>query len=279
MGDVMEGQIVKILSNLYFVNSEGKIYECHSRGKFRNDKITPTVGDYVKFDGDNNYILEILPRKNTLERPLVSNIDQAVIVTSCKSPDFSANLLDKLLVVLEYHHMKPIICFTKKDLLTKAEKKEIKQIKKYYEKIGYTVLWNTNISKIKRLFKNKTTVFTGQTGAGKSSLLNKLNKNLKLETGEISKSLGRGKHTTRHVELIELFKGKVLDTPGFSSIDFSNMKDTDIRDSFIEFKKYACPFQDCMHLKEKECSVKEAVKKGNILMSRYQDYQNFVSRK
>ena len=279
MGDVMEGQIVKILSNLYFVNSEGKIYECHSRGKFRNDKITPTVGDYVKFDGDNNYILEILPRKNTLERPLVSNIDQAVIVTSCKSPDFSANLLDKLLVVLEYHHMKPIIYNNKKDLLTKAEKKEIKQIKKYYEKIGYTVLWNTNISKIKRLFKNKTTVFTGQTGAGKSSLLNKLNKNLKLETGEISKSLGRGKHTTRHVELIELFKGKVLDTPGFSSIDFSNMKDTDIRDSFIEFKKYACPFQDCMHLKEKECSVKEAVKKGNILMSRYQDYQNFVSRK
>ncbi len=279
MGDIMEGQIVKILSNLYFVNSEGKIYECHSRGKFRNDKITPTVGDYVKFDGDNNYILEILPRKNTLERPLVSNIDQAVIVTSCKSPDFSANLLDKLLVVLEYHHMKPIICFTKKDLLSKVEKKELKQIKKYYEKIGYTVLWNTNISKIKRLFKNKTTVFTGQTGAGKSSLLNKLNKNLKLETGEISKALGRGKHTTRHVELIELFKGKVLDTPGFSSIDFSNMKDTDIRDGFIEFKKYACPFQDCMHLKEKECSVKEAVKKGNILMSRYQDYQNFVSRK
>ena len=275
----MKGQIVKIHSDLHYVQVEKDIYPCKCRGIFRKEKILPLVGDYVEFDSKKLVVENVLPRKNEFRRPKVSNIDQAVIVTSCKSPDFSANLLDKLLVVLEYHHMKPIICFTKKDLLTKAEKKEIKQIKKYYEKIGYTVLWNTNISKIKRLFKNKTTVFTGQTGAGKSSLLNKLNKNLKLETGEISKALGRGKHTTRHVELIELFKGKVLDTPGFSSIDFSNMKDTDIRDSFIEFKKYACPFQDCMHLKEKECSVKEAVKKGNILMSRYQDYQNFVSRK
>ena len=275
----MEGQIVKILSNLYFVNSEGKVYECHSRGKFRNDKITPTVGDYVKFDSENNYILEILPRKNTLERPLVSNIDQAFIVTSCKSPDFSANLLDKLLVVLEYHNIKPVICLTKKDLLTGFEKKEMKQIKKYYEKIGYKVLWNTNLFRIKRLFKNQTTVFTGQTGAGKSSLLNKLNKNLKLETGEISKALGRGKHTTRHVELIELYKGKVLDTPGFSAIDFNNMDKEDIRDCFIEFKKYDCPYQDCMHLKEKECRIKEEVKKGNILESRYENYQNFITRK
>ena len=275
----MEGQIVKILSNLYFVNSEGKVYECHSRGKFRNDKITPTVGDYVKFDNENNYILEILPRKNTLERPLVSNIDQAFIVTSCKSPDFSANLLDKLLVVLEYHNIKPVICLTKKDLLTSFEKKEMKQIKKYYEKIGYKVLWNTNLFRIKRLFKNQTTVFTGQTGAGKSSLINKLNKNLKLETGEISKALGRGKHTTRHVELIELYKGKVLDTPGFSAIDFNNMDKEDIRDCFIEFKKYDCPYQDCMHLKEKECRIKEEVKKGNILESRYENYQNFITRK
>jgi len=275
----MEGQIVKILSNLYFVNSEGKVYECHSRGKFRNDKITPTVGDYVKFDNENNYILEILPRKNTLERPLVSNIDQAFIVTSCKSPDFSANLLDKLLVVLEYHNIKPVICLTKKDLLTGFEKKEMKQIKKYYEKIGYKVLWNTNLFRIRRLFKNQTTVFTGQTGAGKSSLINKLNKNLKLETGEISKALGRGKHTTRHVELIELYKGKVLDTPGFSAIDFNNMDKEDIRDCFIEFKKYDCPYQDCMHLKEKECRIKEEVKKGNILESRYENYQNFITRK
>lgn len=275
----MQGQIVKILSNLYFVNNGEKIYECHSRGKFRNDKITPTVGDYVKFDAENNYILEILPRKNSLERPLVSNVDQAFIVTSCKSPDFSANLLDKLLVVLEYYDIKPIICFTKKDLLTPKEKKEMKQIKKYYEKIGYLVLWNTNLFKIKRIFKNKTTVFTGQTGAGKSSLINKLDKKLRLETGEISKALGRGKHTTRHVELIELFKGKVLDTPGFSSIDFNSMDNTDIRDAFIEFQQYDCPYHDCMHLKEKECRIKAEVEKGNILESRYENYQTFVTRK
>lgn len=272
----MEGQIVKILSNLYFVNSNGKVYECHSRGKFRNDKITPTVGDYVKFDDVNNYILEILPRKNTLIRPLVSNIDQAFIVTSCKSPDFSSNLLDKLLVILEFHNIKPIICLTKKDLLTRTELKEIKKIKKYYEKIGYTVLWNTNLFKIKRLFKNKTTVFTGQTGAGKSSLLNRLNKNLKLETGEISKALGRGKHTTRHVELIELFKGKVLDTPGFSSISFDSLDSNDIRAGFIEFSNHSCPYQDCMHLKEKECKVIEAVESGKILKSRYENYQKIM---
>lgn len=272
----MEGQIVKILSNLYFVNSNGKIYECHSRGKFRNDKITPTVGDYVKFDDVNNYILEILSRKNTLIRPLVSNIDQAFIVTSCKSPDFSSNLLDKLLVILEFNNIKPIICLTKKDLLTKKELKEIKKIKKYYQKIGYTVLWNNNLFRIKRLFKNKTTVFTGQTGAGKSSLLNKLDRNLSLETGEISKALGRGKHTTRHVELLELFKGKVLDTPGFSSISFDDLELEDIRNGFIEFSNYSCLYADCMHLKEKECKVVEACKSGKILSSRYDNYQKIV---
>lgn len=275
----MEGQIVKILSNLYFVNSGGKIYECHSRGKFRQDKITPTVGDYVYFDDKNNYILEIRPRKNTLIRPLVSNIDQAFIVTSCKSPDFSSNLLDKLLVVLEVNKIKPIICFTKMDLLTKQEKKEMKKIQKYYRKIGYTVVKNTNLFIIKKLFKGKTTVFTGQTGAGKSSLINKLDKNLKLETGEISKALGRGKHTTRHVELVELYKGKVLDTPGFSSIDFSDISKEEIRDSFIEFSNYSCPYQDCMHMKEKECKIKKEVKNNHILPSRYENYQNFILKK
>ena len=123
----MEGQIIKILSNLYTVNSNGKIYECHSRGKFRNDNITPLVGDYVKFDEKNCYILEILPRKNCLERPLVSNIDQGLIVTSLKSPDFSTNLLDKLLVIMEYHKIKPIICLTKNDLLKASEKKRNKK--------------------------------------------------------------------------------------------------------------------------------------------------------
>ena len=272
----MEGQIIKILSNLYTVSSNGNLYECRARGKFRNDKITPTVGDYVKFDDKENYILEILPRRNTLDRPLVSNIDQAIIVTSCKEPDFSSNLLDKLLVVLEYHDIEPIICLTKLDLLVPDDLKEINNIRRYYSYIGYTVLDNTEIDKTKSILKDKTTVLTGQTGAGKSSLINKLDPNFNLATGEISKALGRGKHTTRHVELIELFGGKILDTPGFSSIDLKEMTDTDIKDSFIEFSEYKCPFRDCMHINEKECVVKEAVNNKEILESRYDNYKKFI---
>ena len=273
----MEGQIIKILSNLYFVEKDNKIYECHSRGKFRNMKVTPVVGDFVLFDEKQNYILEILPRKNSLIRPLVSNIDQAFIITSVKEPDFSANLLDKLLVVLYNNNIEPVICFTKLDLLDKKEEKEINKIIDYYKEY-YTVVKNTEIEKIKKMFKDKTTVFTGQTGAGKSSLINKLNPNLNLATGEISKALGRGKHTTRHVELISMFDGKVVDTPGFSMIDLSKLTKEEIRESFIEFDLYPCPFRDCNHLNEKECSVKEAVQEDKILASRYDNYQKFLER-
>lgn len=276
----MEGQIVKILSNLYFVKTtNGTIYECHSRGKFRNQNITPVVGDYCKFNENDKYILEILERKNILVRPLVANIDQALIITSCKQPDFSTNLLDKLLVILEHNKIIPIICITKYDLLTNNEQKQIDNYIAYYQKIGYTVLLNTDIAEIKRLFKDKTTVFTGQTGAGKSTLLNKLDKNLNFETGEISLALGRGKHTTRHVELVEVSGGKVLDTPGFSSIDFRNLTIEDIKDTFIEFSKYPCPYKDCRHLNEKECQIKEEVLNGNILESRYNNYLKFIKEK
>lgn len=273
----MEGQIIKIISNLYTVNSNGKIYSCHSRGKFRNNNITPMVGDFVKFDEINNYILEILPRYNELERPVVSNVDQGLIVTSLKDPLFSPNLLDKLFVVMEFNKIKPIICLTKRDLLTKDEKQNIKKYVKYYKSLGYKVLYNTNMFRIKRLFKGHTTVFTGQSGAGKSTLINKLDKKLNLETGEISKALGRGKHTTRFVQLLELYGGKIVDTPGFSAIEFNKMSKEDIRNCFVEFKKYPCPFKDCMHLTEKECIVKKEVEKGNILDTRYENYKKFVS--
>ena len=275
----MKGQIIKILSNLYFVNNGNQVYECHSRGKFRNDKITPVVGDYVIFDSENNYILEILPRKNYLIRPLVSNIDQGIIVTSVKHPDFSSNLLDKLIMVMEYHHIKPILCFSKWDLLSEEETIAMENICAYYQKIGYLVVKNTELDKIKELLRDKTTVFTGQTGAGKSTLMNHLDSSLHLETGEISEALGRGKHTTRHVELIEMYGGKVLDTPGFSSIDFSNLTKEEIRDTFIEFDNYLCPFRDCMHINEKECEVKRNVENGNILASRYENYQKFLNPK
>lgn len=275
----MKGQIIKILSNLYFVNNGNQVYECHSRGKFRNDKITPVVGDYVIFDSENNYILEILPRKNYLIRPLVSNIDQGIIVTSVKHPDFSSNLLDKLITVMEHHSIKPILCFSKWDLLSEEETIAMENICAYYQKIGYLVVKNTELDKIKELLKDKTTVFTGQTGAGKSTLMNHLDSSLHLETGEISEALGRGKHTTRHVELIEMYGGKVLDTPGFSSIDFSDLTKEEIRDTFIEFDNYLCPFRDCMHINEKECEVKRNVENGNILASRYENYQKFLNPK
>ena len=274
----MRGQIVKIISNLYFVSNNNRVYECRARGKFRNMSITPKVGDYVEFDEANNYILDILPRKNTLIRPMVSNIDQAFIVTSLKMPDFSTNLLDKLLVVLEYNNIKPIIVLTKKDLLNKNEIVQLRPVIDYYKKIGYKVLYNYNLFRIKRMLKNKTTVFTGQTGSGKSTLLNRLNKGLNLETGEISRALGRGKHTTRHVELISMYRGKVLDTPGFSSIDLNDLTKEQIRDCFIEFNNYTCDFKDCMHLNEKKCLVKEAVNNNKILSSRYENYKKFLDK-
>ena len=267
-----------ILSNDYFVSAKDELHICRSRGNFRIKNITPQVGDYVLFDEKNNYILDVKPRKNSLPRPNVSNIDQAFIVTSLKHPDFSDNLLDKLLIICLLNKIEPIICLTKRDLLTKNEYKSLKKIIKYYENIGFNVVYNTELIKIKRLFKNKTTVFTGQTGSGKSSLMNKLNKKLSFETAEISEALGRGKHTTRCVSLVEMYKGKVLDTPGFSDIDLSCYTVDEIKHCFKEFSKYECKFKDCKHLNEKDCEIKNQVEKGKILKSRYNNYKKFITK-
>lgn len=276
----MEGRIIKVISNDYSVLVNNQIYICKPRGKFRNIKITPLVGDIVTFDPINNYLLEIKSRKNSLIRPPISNIDQAVIITSVKEPDFSTNLLDKLLVIIEFNNVKPIICFTKLDLLNKNELKEIKEYINYYQRIGYDVYLNTEINKIKKIFKDKVTVFTGQSGAGKSTLLNHLDKSLNLKTDEISVALGRGKHITRHVELIPLFGGLVADTPGFSAISFIDMTNNDIRDNFIEFNEYRhnCKYKDCMHNLEDGCYIKEKVNDGTILKSRYENYLKFINR-
>jgi len=272
----MEGKIIKQISNLYTVSSNGINYECHARGKFRHSKLTPLVGDIVEFDEKNNYILDIKTRKNYLERPSIANIDSALIITSVKKPDLSLNLLDKELVLTISNNIEPIIVFTKLDLLPKSEMKNIKTIMKYYKCIGIKVTTNKNLFKLKRYIKNKTLVLTGQTGAGKSSLLNKLDKKLNLATNEISEALGRGKHTTRHVELFKYKTSFIADTPGFSSLDLINITIEQIRDSFYEFNKVNCVYKDCMHLNEKECLVKKLVKDNKILKSRYENYINFV---
>ena len=270
----MNGKIVRIISNLYTVEAEGKLYECRARGKFYHEGLTPLVGDLVKIDVENNYILEIYPRKNNLSRPSIVNIDMAVIITSVKEPNLDLNLLDKLLCLIIHNRIEPIICFTKLDLLNNKDKKIIKKLIKYYQRVGVKVVTNNETRKLTKLMKYKTVVFTGQTGAGKSTLLNKLDENLALATQPISKALGRGKHTTRHVELFKYKTSLIADTPGFSALDLSDLTPENIRDAFLEFN-VGCEFKSCMHKNEKECEVKNQVNSGKILASRYQNYLKF----
>ena len=271
----MQGQIIKISSNRHIVSSDNKTYNTIPRGKFRKDKLIPKVGDYVRFDEKSLVIEEILPRKNTFNRPMVSNIDRAFIITSLVNPDFSLGLLDKFIAHMELQKIDIVICLTKTDLVSRKTYDKIKEIMVYYTNIGYTVLTNLELDRIKELIKDKTVVFIGQTGAGKSTLLNKLNPNWNLKTGEVSLALGRGRHTTRNVELYDFLDGKVLDTPGFSALDLSIYKKEDIKYAFREFSNYSCPFRDCSHTKEKECMVKKAVEDKKILESRYNSYLKF----
>ena len=276
----MIGRIIKIVSNDYTVKCEDEnIYICKARGVFRNKKITPLVGDFVKITKEKHLIEEIMERKNELIRPPVSNIDIALVVTSAKEPDFSSNLLDKMIDIIEFNNIMPVICISKYDLLD--DTKEIDEIINYYKSIGYSVFINTEIDKIREIFKDKVSILTGQTGVGKSSLINKLEESMNLKTNEISKALGRGKHTTRHSELYDLAGGFVADTPGFSSLSFINMTKEDIRDNFIEFNEYKdeCKYRDCMHVNEDDCEIKRKVKENIILKSRYENYVKFIEEK
>lgn len=271
-----QGQIITLQKNQYIVKSDDLKVSCVIRGKIRQQQLLPRVGDFVLFDENKKVIEKILPRKNSFLRPLVSNIDQAIIVTSVKEPDFSLSLLDRLLTLMELAKVEGIICLTKLDLISDIEKKEILEKMNYYQGLGYKVVVNTDLDSIKELLKDKTSVFIGQTGAGKSTLLNKLSPDWKLKTGEISKALGRGKHTTRTVELFEFLDGQVLDTPGFSALNFEGYKREDIKEAFREFKLYTCPFKDCSHTKEGECEIKRQVEIGNIMNSRYQAYLQYL---
>ncbi len=270
-----KGIIIKINKDLYTVSSDTEVFDCRESGKLLYKKIKPTVGDYVLFDKDTLRINEILPRRNSLIRPLISNIDKLFIITSVKKPDFSSYLLDKLLLISLSNNIKPIIIFTKEDLLSFKEKLDINKYKKYYKSLGFKVYKNTQINKIKKEFKNSIIALTGQTGAGKSSLLNRLNKDLKLETNEISEALGRGKHTTRLVTLYKLFGGLIADTPGFSSLDLNITKE-DIKKYSKEFN-IDCKYKTCKHINEEGCIIIPKLNKNKIFDERYKNYIKLIS--
>ena len=273
---VNKGKIIRIISNLYSVLVNDTIIEARARGKFRKDKISPMVGDEVIIDIEKKYIIEILPRKNYLTRPNISNIDLVICVTSTKEPDLSLNLLDKQLAFLALHNIPSMICFTKYDLLNDSEKEEINNLKEYYQSIGITVVINSEITKIKEILKGKEVGLLGQSGAGKSSLVNKLG-NYDIKTQKISKALGRGIHTTRHVEIYKVSDFYLIDTPGFSALDLNFTTKDNLKNGFIEFQNYECRFKDCKHYKEIDCGIKEEVGKS-ILPSRYENYINFLEK-
>ena len=269
-----KGIITKVNKNLYTVSKGTEVFDCRESGKLLYKNIKPTVGDYVIFDKENKIINEILPRKNSLIRPLISNIDKLFIITSVIRPDFSSFLLDKLLLIALSNNIEPIIITTKEDLISIKEKIEFSKYKKYYKKLGFKVYKNTQLFKIKKEFKNSVVALTGQTGAGKSTLLNRLNKNLKLETNEISDALGRGVHTTRLVTLYHMFGGLIADTPGFSSLEL-NISKEDIKKYSKEFNAN-CKYKSCMHINEEGCSVIPNLNKNRIYDERYKNYIKLI---
>lgn len=277
---MIKGKIIKGIGGFYYVETADTVYECKARGNFRNKKIIPLVGDDVEIsvnENAENRIENILERKNSLVRPPLANIDQLFIVSSIVDPFINTYNIDKMTALAEYKGIEPIIVLTKIDLSDDYEK-----YAETYISSGFTVITCNNLNgegseKVLPLLKEKISAFSGNTGVGKSSLLNVIDPRLSLKTGETSKKLGRGKHTTRHCELFKVGGGYVADTPGFSSIDFEKgetiLKD-DLFDCFREFKPYfgQCKFTSCAHINENGCAVCAAVKNGEISESRHNSY-------
>jgi len=281
-----EGKIVKALSGFYYVLHNDSLIQCRGRGIFRKNKITPLVGDEVVFQAENElegYILEVKMRKNELVRPPIANVDQAILVFSAVEPDFSTVLLDRFLVLVEFNHIKPLICITKMDLTNNVEKEKIADYAEQYRAAGYEVILTsseteTGIELLNPHIEKKISVFAGQSGVGKSSLLNVLRPDLDLKTNDISTHLGRGKHTTRHVELIKIGNGLIADTPGFSSLEFTTIEAEDLTFCFPEIQGASenCKFRGCLHVTEPKCGVKAAVESGEIPAYRYEHYVDFL---
>jgi ribosome biogenesis GTPase len=279
----MQGKIVKGISGFYYVHVVGTgIYECKAKGIFRNRKVKPLVGDNVEIvvlDEEKHLgnVEEILPRKNELIRPAVSNIDMALVIFAAAKPDPNFNLLDRFLCMMEYQKVPVTICFNKCDLVSEEEKENLQKI---YAPAGYDILFTSvktgeNIDRLKALLAEKTTTVAGPSGVGKSSLVNELQTDVRMQTGAISDKIGRGKHTTRHSEIISIGQDTyIMDTPGFSSMDLPGFEKEDLWTCYPEFVPYEpeCRFIGCSHIGEPDCGVKNALAEGKISRVRYDNY-------
>lgn len=288
------GMIIKALSGYYYVLAEGdapgegNLVQCRAKGIFKKRGISPLVGDQVEFsltENNEGMVDEILPRSSELVRPPVANAKLAVLVFSVDRPALNPHLLDKFLVHVESAGLDSIIVLTKTDLLDSDSEEELMQVVKVYERMGYPVYSTSarlgkGISDVAARLAGVVSLFSGQSGVGKSSLLNAILPGLTLATNEISDRLGRGKHTTRHTELIPLPTGGwVADTPGFSQLDFEGLEAEDLSDCFRDFRVYseACRFRGCSHHKEPNCAVKQAVEEEKLAAFRYENYIQFYT--
>ena len=279
----MQGKIIKGIAGFYYVYGEDEmLYECKAKGIFRKDNFKPLVGDNVEItvlneEEKEGSVTSILPRRNSLIRPAVANVDQAFLIFAMENPKPNFLLLDRFLIMMEQQKIPVVICFNKKDV---GEKKEMEKLYEIYTGCGYRVVLSSTyegegMDEIREILKGKTTVVAGPSGVGKSSITNCMQGEVQMETGEISKKLKRGKHTTRHSQVIPVEKNTFLvDTPGFSSLYLTDMKEEELRDYFPEFVMYEpqCRFQGCMHIHEPGCAVKKALSEGKISQQRYDNY-------
>lgn len=279
----MQGKIIKGIAGFYYIYAEdGNVYECKAKGIFRKDNFKPLVGDNVEItvlneEEKEGSVTSILPRRNSLIRPAVANVDQAFLIFAMENPKPNFLLLDRFLIMMKQQEIPAVICFNKKDV---GEKEEMEKLYEIYTGCGYRVVLSSTyegegMDEIHEILKGKTTVVAGPSGVGKSSITNCMQGEVQMETGEISKKLKRGKHTTRHSQVIPVEKNTFLvDTPGFSSLYLIDMKEEELRDYFPEFVMYEpqCRFQGCMHIHEPGCAVKEALSEGKISQQRYDNY-------
>lgn len=280
----MQGKIIKGIAGFYYIHAEnGQVYECKAKGAFRKQKIKPLVGDMVRIavldEAEHlGNVEEILPRKNELIRPAVANIDMALVIFAAAKPEPNFNLLDRFLCMMEFQNVPVTICFNKTDLV---DEEKIEEYRKIYEPAGYRLMstctrTGEGVDAVKALLHGKTTTVAGPSGVGKSSLINALQSDVQMQTGVISDKIDRGKHTTRHSEIVPVMENSyIMDTPGFSSMDVPGFEKEDLWTCFPEFREYEpyCKFQGCSHINEPDCGVKEALAEGKISSVRYENYK------